>query len=523
MSDFRQTTLRAGGQNRVVIEDPDRCYAAVASRDQRFDGFFTTGVRSTGIYCRPSCPAVTPRRRNVTFFASPAAAHAAGFRACRRCLPDAAPGSPEWDRRADVAGRAMRLIADGIVDREGVEGLARRLGYSTRQLQRLLVAEVGVGPLAVARSQRAQNARILLETTDMGLAEVAFAAGFGSVRQFNETVRQTFSLTPAQLRSRRLSRRRSQPRPSSTLGGIRLRLAHRQPFADSELLSFLAVRAVAGVEEVVRGDDGTLHSYRRSLDLPHGPAVVSLTPTRQDQMPARAGRGPSASAAVVCDLRLADNRDLATAVARCRRLLDLDADPVAVDAHLASDPLLAPLVDARPGLRVPGCVDGFEVAVRAVVGQQVSVTGAVTVLGRLVEAHGADSALVDGTSTRLFPRPEVLAEVDPATLPMPLGRARALVHMSRQVADGRIVLDMGSDWERTRHQLLEIPGIGPWTVEDIALRGLGDPDAFPATDLGVRRALERHGVSTPAEIAARAERWRPWRAYATVHLWSTFP
>jgi AraC family transcriptional regulator of adaptative response / DNA-3-methyladenine glycosylase II len=488
--------------------DHDRCYAAVASRDPRFDGWFVTGVTSTGIYCRPSCPAITPRRRNVTFFATAAAAHAAGFRACKRCRPDAAPGSPEWDLRADVVGRAMRLIADGTVDRDGVSGLAGRLGYSPRQLQRLLVAEVGAGPQALARAQRAQSARVLIETTDLPFGDVAFAAGFGSIRQFNDTVRTVFDRTPGEMRDR--GRRAAGSGPSAP-GTVSLRLAHRTPMASADLLAFLADRAVTGVEAVERDAEGRPTTYRRTLALPHGPATVALTP----------GDG-----AWTCELRLPELRDLAAAVARCRRLLDLDADPVAVDAHLSSDPLLAPLVAARPGLRVPGAVDGFEVAVRAVVGQQVSVAGAVTTLARITAEAGKALTAPDGPLTHLFPTAEALADLDPASLPMPRARGRALVGLAAAVADGRLDLDPGADRDEARSVLSSLPGIGPWTVEDIALRGLGDPDALPTTDLGVRRtlsALAGPDAARPAAVAARAELWRPWRSYATIHLWSVTP
>ncbi len=488
--------------------DHDRCYAAVASRDPRFDGWFVTGVTSTGIYCRPSCPAITPRRHNVTFFATAAAAHASGFRACKRCRPDAAPGSPEWDVRADVVGRAMRLIADGTVDRDGVAGLAHRLGYSPRQLQRLLVAEVGAGPQALARAQRAQSARVLIETTDLTFGDVAFAAGFGSIRQFNDTVRAVFDRTPGEMRERG---RRSAGSTLSAPGTVSLRLAHRAPMASTDLLGFLASRAITGVEVVDHDVDGTPTTYRRTLDLPHGPATVALTP----------GEG-----AWTCELRLPELRDLAAAVARCRRLLDLDADPVAVDAHLGADPVLAPLVAARPGLRVPGAVDGFEVAVRAVVGQQVSVAGAVTTLAGITGHAGKALTAPDGPLTHLFPTAEALAGLDPTTLPMPRARGRALVGLAEAVADGRIALDPGTDRDAARAALATLPGIGPWTVEDIALRGLGDPDAFPTTDLGVRRtlsALAGPDAARPAAVTARAEAWRPWRAYATIHLWSVTP
>jgi len=487
-----------------VIEDPERCYAAVTGRDPRFDGWFTTGVRSTGIYCRPSCPAITPKRANVEFFATPAAAHAAGFRACKRCRPDAAPGSPDWDVRADTVGRAMRLIADGTVDREGVAGLARRLGYSPRQLQRLLVAEVGAGPQALARAQRAQAARVLIETTDLPFGDVAYAAGFGSVRQFNDTVRAVFDRTPGGLRAT-AARHRDR---ASAPGTISLRLAHREPLAADDLIAFLAARAVAGVESITPAVDGHPPTYRRTLDLPHGPGTVALTPGER---------------AIHGTLRLTDHRDLTAAVARCRRLLDLDADPTAVDAHLGADPLLAPLVAARPGLRVPGAVDGFEIAMRAVVGQQVSVAGAVTVIGRIAARYGEPMPEADGDLHRRFPTPDAVAALDPATLPMPRRRAAALVGLARAVADGAIVLDAGTDRDHTRAALLALDGIGPWTVEDIALRALGDPDAFPATDLGVRTALAARGLDTPADVERHARRWRPWRAYATIHVWSSLP
>lgn len=485
-----------------MIEDPDRCYAAVRSRDPRFDGWFTVAVTSTGIYCRPSCPAMTPKRANVRFYPTPAAAQRAGFRSCKRCRPDASPGSPEWDARADVVARAMRLIADGTVDREGVAGLAARLGYSRRQLQRLLIAEVGAGPLALARAQRAQSARVLAETTDMTVAQIAFAAGFGSVRQLNETVRAVFAVTPTELRHA------ARPGPgAATPGALVLRLAHRRPLAAGELVGFLAQRAVAGVEEPIVDAGGRTVGLRRTLALPRAPATVELVP---DEGHVRA------------TLRLGDVRDATAAVARCRRLLDLDADPEAVDAHLGADPLLAPLVAARPGLRVPGG-DGFEVAVRAVVGQQVSVAGAVTVLGRLAAAHGTPLPVPEGGLTHLFPTPDQLAAVDPSTLPMPGARARALVGLAAAVAGGAVDLDVGADRAAVRAALGTLPGIGPWTVEDVALRGLGDPDAFPATDLGVRRALRSRAgeaAAAPAAVAARAEAWRPWRAYATLHLWS---
>ncbi len=463
--------------------DFERCYRAVDSRDQRFDGWFYTAVKTTGIYCRPSCPATTPKPQNVTFYPSAAAAQRGGFRACRRCRPDAAPGSPEWDVRADVVGRAMRLIGDGVVDREGVPGLATRLGYTERHLHRMLTAELGAGPLALARAQRAQTARILIETTDLGIAEIAFAAGFGSVRQFNDTILEVYAQPPGALRARR-------PHPRGGAGTIGLRLAYRAPLHAPALLGFLATRALPGVEEC----DG--HTYRRGLHLPHGSATVELTP---------ADRWVSAT------LRLSDVRDLAPAVARCRRLFDLDADPVAVDGTLGADPALAEAVRTEPGVRVPRAVDGFEMAVRAIVGQQVSVASARTTLTRLIPASS------DLTG---FPRAEVVAELPDEAFRMPVARRQTIRALAQAVADGKLNLEPGADRDETVARLHELPGIGAWTAGYVAMRAIGDPDVFLPTDLAARRGARNLGLpDSPAALAAHAERWRPWRSYALIRLW----
>ena len=478
--------------------DTDACYRAVQSRDRRFDGVFYTAVRTTGIYCRPSCPAQTPAVANVTFHATAASAHAAGYRACKRCLPDATPGSPEWDVAADVAGRAMRLIADGLVDREGVDGLARRVGYTPRHLGRLLTQELGATPLALARARRAQTARILLETTDLAVTDVAFAAGFASVRQFNETVREVYDASPSLLRGRRRA-----PREGRGSGSLAMRLAVRTPFAGGRLLDFLAYHLVPGVEVAAPG------CYARTLDLPHGPGTVRL---HLQDLPGEGGTG-----FVEAEFWLADLRDTAAASERVRRLLDADCDPGAVDAHLGADPVLGDLVRATPGLRVPGQVDGDETAVRTVIGQQVSVTGARTVAGRIVAAHGRP---VDSPVTRLthlFPDAATLAGVDPETLPMPRARGRALVGLATALAAGQVVLDRGPDRDDVRRALLALPGIGPWTADYVAMRALGHPDVFLPTDLAVRRML--------ADLAAGGAEpdphaWRPWRSYALMHLWN---
>ena len=502
MSDFRQTGGDGGERIGGVIGDFDSRYRAVKSRDGRFDGWFIVAVASTGIYCRPSCPAVTPKKANVRFFPTAGAAQYAGFRACKRCLPDAVPGSPEWDVRADVAGRAMRLISDGLVDREGVSGLARRLGYTERHLNRLLLAELGAGPLAAAPPPRAHNARLLLEATDLRITAVAFAAGFSSVRQFNETVRTVFATTPGELRR---SGRRSGVSQTVEQGRIQLRLPYREPFDAGSILSFLGGRAVPGVESY---DDGV---YRRTLRLPRGAGTVALSP----------GEGR-----VRCVLRLEDTRDLGAAVQRCRRLLDLDADPVAVAEALSLDVDLAPLVARRPGLRVPGSVDGPELAFRAVLGQQVSVAGARTLAGRLVRSRGealpGTLAGSDGALTHLFPDTAAVAGLEPGEIGLPAARHGALVGLARALEEAEISLDPGADRDGAQRRLLSMPGVGPWTASYVAMRALGDPDAFLGTDLGVRKALARLGHSKdPRSVQTLAERWRPWRSYAVQHLWAS--
>ena len=460
--------------------DSVACYRAVASRDPRFDGVFYTAVVTTGIYCRPSCPATTPKAANVRFYPSAAAAQRAGFRACKRCRPDAAPGSPHWDVRADVTARAMRLIRDGVVDREGVPGLARRLGYTERHLHRMLTAELGAGPLALARAQRAQTARILIETTDLGLTEVAFAAGFGSVRQFNDTILQVYGGAPSAMRE--AARRRLEHGAET----VTLRLAYRSPLHAESLLEFLAHRAIPGLESV----EGS--TYRRSLRLPHGTATASLTP-----LPGY----------VAATLRLGDMRDLAPAVARCRRLMDLDADPDAVDSTLAADPALAAAVAKEPGVRLPRAVDGFEMAVRAIVGQQVSVAAARTVLGRL---------LVDGE----FPSAEQVLDLPDTAFAMPTARRATIRAVATAVAEGRLALDAGADRAEAEHRLRELPGVGAWTAGYVALRALGDPDVFLPTDLGVRRGAKALGLpDDPKALDEYARRWSPWRSYALIRLW----
>lgn len=549
----------------VELRDPafTERYRAIAARDSRFDGQFYTAVRTTGIYCRPSCPARTPKAENVRFYLTSAAAHEAGFRACKRCLPEAAPGTPAWDLRRDLTGRAMRLVADGVVDREGVSGLAQRLGYSERQLHRLLVGELGAGPLALARAQRAQTARTLLVGTSLRLADVAFAAGFGSIRQFNDTVAEVFGATPSELRARarrpahreigRTSRARSVDGPVSahptevtTTAGepvrISLTLPVREPFDARGVLEFLAVRGIEGVESADLGAVGTSRTdgapgtpapsslpvlrYARTVVLPHGPGAFEVRVPRPG------------SGRVDLDLELADLADAPVAVARVRRLLDLDADPVAVDSSLAADPVLAPSVAAVPGIRVPGTLDPAELLVRAIVGQQISVAAARTHLTRL--AHGVGTPYVSAFEglTRLFPTPRQIAgppesgggpstEDGSAYLRLPARTLATVLGAARDLADGTLTLSVGDDPDDLRRRLVARPGIGPWTAGYVALRVLGDPDVLMDGDVALLSGARNLGlVSAEAsrphqfkELALRGAVWAPWRSYAAMHLW----
>jgi len=508
-----------------VLHDEQR-YQAAAAKDARFDGVFFTAVRTTGIYCRPSCPAITPKRSNVTFYSTAAAAQQAGFRACKRCRPDASPGSPEWNVRSDLAGRAVRLIADGIVDRAGVPGLASFLGYSPRQVGRVLTAELGAGPLALARAQRARTARILVETTALPRTEIAFAAGFASIRQFNATMLEVYDISPSLLRER--AARRGGAAAGAPAGWLDLRLPFRPPIDTDRMFGFLAARAVPGVEVASAAE------YSRTISLPHGPGIARL-------------RVVPGESWVECSLALADLRDVTAAVQRCRRLLDLDADPAAISGYLASDPVVGPLALKEPGRRSPGTVDGDEIAVRAVLGQQVSVAAARRLTGRLAAEWGAplgglgpDIADIaggnggdsdaDGTLTRAFPDAATIAGLDPESLPMPRSRARALVGLATALASRSIALHPGADRDEVAAKLLALPGIGPWTVGYIRMRALSDPDAFPPGDVAVLRALRHLGHDPggsagsgtgPGAGTAIAEPWRPWRAYAVHHLWAT--
>jgi AraC family transcriptional regulator, regulatory protein of adaptative response / DNA-3-methyladenine glycosylase II len=499
----------------------DERYRAIDARDTRFDGQFVTAVRTTGIYCRPSCPARTPKPANVTFYPTSAAAHEAGYRACKRCLPEAAPGSPEWNLRGDTAARAMRLIADGVVEREGVPGLAARLGYSSRHLTRLLSAELGAGPLALARAQRAHTARMLLVGTDLSIADVAFSAGFASIRQFNDTVREVFGLTPAALRARRpatgsgtretVSGTRetgSGTGETSTStappgAGIDLILPYRGPLDTAGLFAWMGARAVAGVEV------STASSFARTLRLDSGPAWMQLRLDDLGRLRLRA--------------RLTHLRDLPVLVARARRLFDLDADPLAVDDALAAQPELRAAVAAVPGIRVPGAADPHEMLIRALVGQQITVAAARTALTALADALGEEVPEFDGTA-RLFPSMAAIAERGHEVLRGPGARIRAITGAAAALADGTLTLTSGDDGAHQRAALLAMPGIGPWTADYVRMRVIGDPDVCLPGDVAVRAGAAACGIpSDPAAFTAWAGRTAPWRSYLMAHLWRAVP
>ena len=502
--------------------DTAQRYRAVASRDARFDGQFVLAVRTTGIYCRPSCPARTPLPANVEYFDAAAAAHEAGYRACKRCLPDAVPGSPRWNVRSDVAGRAMRLVADGVVEREGVPGLAARLGYSTRHLTRLLTTELGAGPLALARAHRAQTARTLLVATDLPMADVAFAAGFASVRQFNDTVAEVYALNPTQVRARRRAAdgragadgARGPQDPAATPDAapgvdgaavvpatLELALPVRAPFDAAGLLRWLAVRAVPGVEVAGPG------AYARAIALPGGPASFHL---RTD------------GTRVLLRARLTALADVPVLVARVRRLLDLDADPVAVDDALAAEPAVAPLVRAVPGIRLPGAVDAHEMLLRAIVGQQISVAAARTQLSLLAAAAGSaldGPGVVEGV-THLFPTPAQVVARGAGVLVGPRARTETILRVAAMLADGSLDVCVGDEPAAQRERLVAVRGIGPWAADYLAMRVLGAPDVLPTGDVALRTGARLVGLpDAPRALAAWGETVAPWRSYASLHLW----
>jgi AraC family transcriptional regulator of adaptative response / DNA-3-methyladenine glycosylase II len=478
--------------------DHDACYRAISLRDPRFDGRFFTGVKTTGIYCRPICPARTPHSKNVTFYPTAAAAQEAGFRPCLRCRPETAPDLGAWRGASNTVTRGLALIEAGALDETDVEGLAARLGVGERQLRRLFRQHLGASPIAVAQTRRVLLAKQLIHETRMPMTEIAMAAGFGSLRRFNETFRTLFQRPPSELR------RAAGPEVSSgSAGEIRILLRYRPPYDWPAMLGFLSLRAIAGVESVADG------IYRRTIGFDGLQGTVAVQPVAGDALQATI-RFPKLSA-------------LPAIIARLRRVFDLAADPSAIEAQLADDPTLATLVAARPGLRVPGAWDGFELAIRAVLGQQITVVAAIRLAGKLVAAYGEPLAESDGVLTHVFPRPERLATADLATLGMPRSRAATLSAVATAVVADPQIFGAGTSLEESVARLRLLPGIGEWTAQYIAMRQLREPDAFPAADIGLLRAMaDAEGLRpTAAELLARAEQWRPWRAYAAQHLWTS--
>jgi AraC family transcriptional regulator, regulatory protein of adaptative response / DNA-3-methyladenine glycosylase II len=470
--------------------DPRICSQARLTRDARFDGRFFIGVRSTRIYCRSICPVRAAKEKNVLYFPSAAAAAEAGYRPCLRCRPELSPGTPAWLGTSTTVSRALRLISESEMKGEKVDQLASRLGVGSRQLRRLFLRHLGASPNAVMKTRRLHFAKKLIDETNLPMGEIAEASGFGSVRRFNAAFRSTYKRTPSQLR------RRPQSSSIQSENEYLFRLEFRPPFHWTALLTFLAQRAIPEVEVVESG------CYRRTISLNGDSGTVGV------------------SLAESCDalevrISFSEPRWLFLIIERVRRIFDLGADPGEIAAHLQADPLLAERIASMPGLRVPGCWDGFELAVRAILGQQVSVASARTLAGRLVRAFGVPMTTA-APLTHLFPRAEVLAQADISRIGLPESRAQTIRSLAQAVSESRIGFGSVANIEEFQTRICELPGIGNWTAQYIAMRALGDPDAFPAGDLGLRR-----GASLPGEreLAYRAERWRPWRAYAAMYLW----
>jgi AraC family transcriptional regulator of adaptative response / DNA-3-methyladenine glycosylase II len=482
--------------------DRSACYRAISTRDARFDGRLFVGVKTTGIYCRPICPARTPKFGNVSFYPSAAAAQEAGFRPCLRCRPETSPDLAFWRGTSNTVSRALALIEAGGLDQADVEGLANRLGVGARQLRRLFRQHVGASPIAVAQTRRILLAKQLIHETSLPMAEVALASGFNSVRRFNETFLEMFGRSPATLR-----RIRDQPRRDA--GALSVRLAYRPPYDWDAMLRFLERRAIPGVEAV------TGNIYRRTIAIGGHSGVISVAPSGGNR--------------VKVDVRFPNMAALPQLIARVRRVFDLAADPDMIGAHLSLDPTLAPLLAARPGLRVPGAWDGFELAVRAIFGQQITLVAATQLLGRLVQTHGAplpaspeDVEQFEGLS-HLFPSPAGLAAANLTALGMPNARAMAVTSLAQAICADPAIFSRTASLEETIAKLRSLPGIGEWTAQYIAMRELREPDAFPAADVGLLRAMATADGRrpSPAELLSRAEPWRPWRAYAASHLWAS--
>jgi AraC family transcriptional regulator of adaptative response / DNA-3-methyladenine glycosylase II len=485
--------------------DPHTCYRALQTRDARFDGRFFIGVSTTGIYCRPICPARTACFDNCSFFPSAAAAQSCGFRPCLRCRPETAPGRGAWLGTFNTVSRALRLIEDGALDDDAatVDALAARLGVGERHLRRLFQVHLGASPVAVAQTRRVLFAKQLLQDTSLPMADVAMASGFGSVRRFNEVFQSLYQQAPSQLRTARLRAR--EPDGIENLRGLSVQVPYREPYDASALLRFLATRAIEGVEHVA-GD-----TYQRTLWQDGAAGVVSVLAVRGKALLKVTVQHPSI-------------RPLPAILARVRRVFDVDADIERIHAHLSQDPFMAGLVQARPGLRAPGGWDGFELAVRAVLGQQVTVVAARRLAARLVQICGARVALQTGALSHCFPTAEQVLAADLSSLGMPGARKNALKALALATLADRDLFCVSERIDDTVKRLCAIPGIGEWTAHYIALRAVRETDAFPASDVGLLRSMAVNGERpSPAQLLSRAEAWRPWRAYAAQHLWAADP
>ena len=477
--------------------DRHTCAQARLSRDARFDGRFFIGVRSTHIYCRPICPVRAAKEENVTYFPTAAAAAEAGYRPCLRCRPESSPGTPAWSGTSATVARALRLISEGEIAEEGLEALAARLGLGTRQLRRLFTQHLGASPAAVIKTRRLHFAKKLIDETNLSFRQVSLVSGFGSVRRFNSAFRKIYGRPPSQIR-KFANGSSGSIRPLEANEKYDFRLNFRPPFHWQALLQFLTQRAIPGVEAI----EANTYARRIALNGSHG--SLRVTPHE-------------GSTALRVEIVFPEPRWLFQIIERVRHMFDLTADPREISAQLSNDPFLSARVEAMPGLRVPGCWDGFELAVRAVLGQQISLAGASTLAGRLVQSFGTKVS-DDAPLTHLFPPPERLAEADIARIGLPSSRAETIRNLARSVANGRLTFDSVQDIAEFRSRLMEIPGIGDWTAQYIAMRALGDTDAFPAGDLHIVRSMS---LTSARDSARRAEGWRPWRAYAAMYIWQT--
>jgi AraC family transcriptional regulator of adaptative response / DNA-3-methyladenine glycosylase II len=473
------------------------------ARDARFDGQFYVGVRSTGIYCRPICPANAPKRENVRFFPSAAAASEAGYRPCLRCRPECAPGTPAWNGTSTTVRRGLRLISTGALDDGNVENLADRLGVTSRHLRRLFTKHVGASPLAVAHTQRLHFAKRLIDETTLPMSRVSAAAGYGSIRRFNDAFRKTYGRSPRELR-----KAGEESELSGRTATLTVRLPYRRPFSWPAILDFFAARATPGVE-AVRGD-----AYFRTIRSNEDHGVVEIRPDRRDGY-------------LSLTLHSVDTNALFETVQKAREVFDLDAPISEIRTSLGKDGLLKTMLRKHPGIRVPGAWDGFEMTIRAILGQQVSVKAATTLAGRIADKYGTRLDLpginIESGLSRLFPAAEQLLRARLQNIGLVQSRAETIRRVAAAVHNGELHFDLAQDPLEFREALMKIKGVGEWTAQYVAMRALKNPDAFPGSDLGLIKAVAYPDRVTPKELITRAEEWRPWRAYAAVLLWSSLP